>query len=265
MTSFRATIASGRFDDGSALGTPFEEIQNAWTAYQLRECQTLTLTALWSWYLQLLQETYPTTHAELRDRLCDHADWQAWKLTGSEPLGDVREHVGQQLPDGRAIVDSVAAFSQTPDGHLGAWLSRSLLALLAIDRESSREETGLTELRHDGGRERWSLAHMHDWLSARERQSLAATLADLIDELRLQHLRIATPKLSPTDQRDPFCFAEDNGVMRFIRGDDPFWTGARFRVLNTMLWSLGLIDAPTGDARVTPLGTNVLNKVTAGA
>lgn len=265
VDAFRATIASGGFDDGSPLETPFEEIQNAWTAYQLRECQTLTLTALWSWYLQLLQETYPTTHAELRDALCADADWPTWGLNGAETLAEAREHVRQQLPDGRAIVDSVAVFGQTPDGQLGAWLSASLLALLAIDRESSREESGLAELRHDGGRERWSLAHMHDWLNAREGRSLAATLADLIDELRLQHLRIATPKLSPTDQRDPFCFAEDNGVMGFIRGDAPFWTGARFGVLNTLLWSLGLIDAPTGDGRLTALGTEVLNRVTAGA
>ena len=83
---------------------------------------------------------------------------------------------------------------------------------------------------------------MHDWLTAREQQALTQTLSDLIDELRAQHLRIATPKLSPTDQRDPFCFAEDNGVMRFIRGDDPFWTGARFDVLNMLLCSLGLLE-----------------------
>lgn len=265
VTAFRATIASGRFDDGAPLETPFEEIQNAWTAYQLRECQTLTLTALWSWYLQLLQETYPTTHAELRDALCAGAGWPTWGLSGAETLTEAREHVREQLPDGRAIVDSVAPFGQTPDGQLGAWLSASLLALLAIDRESTREESGLAELRHDGGRERWSLAHMHEWLNARERHSLAATLAELIDELRLQHLRIATPKLSPTDQRDPFCFAEDNGAMRFIRGDAPFWTGARFGVLNTLLWSLGLIDTSTGDGRLTPLGAQLLNKVTDGA
>lgn len=266
VDAFRATIASGRFSDGSPLSTSFTEIENSWTAYQLRESQTLALTALWSWYLQRLQETYPTTHLEVRDGLCAETDWQASAaLDGSETLTEARARAEEQLPDGRAIVEAVAAFTQTPNGQFGGWLATSLLALLAIDREASREESGLSELRNDGGSARWSLAHMHDWLAAREQQTLAETQCDLIDELRIQHLRIATPKLSPTDQRDPFCFAEDNGVMRFIRGDDPFWTSGRFGVLNTLLCSLGLLEAPTGEARLTPLGAQVLAKVTAGA
>ncbi|MHB8471233.1 MAG: hypothetical protein ACYDCH_15995, partial [Gaiellaceae bacterium] len=220
VDAFRATIASGRFSDGSPLSTPFEEIQNSWVAYQMRECQTLTLTALWSWYLQRLQETYPTTHVELRDALCGEADWQACALDGAEPLTQARSHAQEQLPDGRAIVDAVAAFTQTPNGQFGSWLATSLVALLAIDGEAAREESGISELRNDGGSARWSLAHMHDWLTIREQQTLTEALRDLIDELRAQHLRMATPKLSPTDQRDPFCFAVDNGVMRVIRGDD---------------------------------------------
>ena len=50
---------------------------------------------------------------------------------------------------------------------------------------------------------------------------VAALLADLHD----QHVRVAISKLSESDFRDPFCFAEDEGEMRLIRLDAPFWTG----------------------------------------
>ena len=52
VNAFRGTLASGRFEDGGEFATPFGEVQNNWRAYQLRECQMLILTALWSWYLQ---------------------------------------------------------------------------------------------------------------------------------------------------------------------------------------------------------------------
>jgi len=262
VDAFRATIASGRFADSSPLSLPFREIANAWTAYQLRECQTLTLTALFSWYLQALEETYPTTHTELRDALCATIGWQTVVLTGSESLAQARGRAETAMADGRAVVDAVSVFTQNPGDHPSEWLATAFLALLAIDREAAREESGLSELRDDGGAARWSLAHMHSWLAARADQSTLKTFSDLLDELRAQHLRIATPKLSPTDQRDPFCFAEDNGILRYIRGDDPFWTGARFGVLNTMLWSLGLLESPTGEARPTALGLQILARVT---
>jgi hypothetical protein len=244
VNAFRATVASRQFSDRSMFEVPFAELQSAWRAYQLRECQTLTLTSLWSWYLQLLQETYPISHGDLRAKLVAATNWPSIQLSESTALAEARTSAAELLADGRAIVEAIQPFEHTSDEHLGDWLARALVALLAIDREASVAEPGLAELRDDGGKERWSLAHMHDWLARHNDGTVAETLAELIDELRLQHLRIATPKLSPTDNRDPFCFAEDNGLLRFIRSDQPFWTGARFGLMNTMLWSLGLIDAP---------------------
>jgi hypothetical protein len=265
LMAFRSTIASGRFEDGTAFTVPFAEVQNAWRVYQLRECQTLVLTAIWSWYLQHLQETYPTSHAALRHELVAITNWASSDLSPAVSLQEARLRAQTLLPDGRAIVEKVTPFEQTPGEHFGAWLGEALLALLAIDHEASGDEPGLVELRGDGGSERWSLAHMHEWLALRDDHSVAGVLAELFDELRLQHLRIATPKLSPTDQRDPFCFAEDNGVLRFVRADFPFWTGARFGICNTMLWSLGLSDSPTGEARLTELGARILAQVNARA
>jgi hypothetical protein len=106
---------------------------------------------------------------------------------------------------------------------------------------------------------------MHDWLEHRENADIASVLHELLDALRVQHLQVATAKLSPTDSRDPFCIAEDNGVLRFVRGDAPAWTGARFGVLNALLWSLGLLDAPSGEARLTELGSQILSQVNDGA
>ena len=83
-------------------------------AYQLRECQTLALTSLWSWYLQELQETYPTTHAELSGAIVAAAEWSAAGLDGATSLTDARTLAVELLPDARAIVEAVAPFTQTP-------------------------------------------------------------------------------------------------------------------------------------------------------
>ena len=262
---FRTVLASSAFANDAVLETPFTEERSAWRAYQLRECETLVFTSIWSWYLQRLLETYPTTHDELCDELLDTVDWGHEGLDAATTLSAAREVAAERISDGRALVDAVAPFQQTPGDLVGAWLAVALLALLALDREASIDETGLTELRDDGGSERWSLAHLHGWLALREDSNVERVLRELLDELRLQHLRIATPKLSPTDSRDPFCIAEDNGVMRWVRGDDPFWTGARFNVLNSILWSLDLLDTPTGDARLTELGTRILREAIEGA
>ena len=140
-------------------------------------------------------------------------------------LRDARARAADLLPDGRAIVQTVAPFEWTPGGQLGTWLVDTLLGLLAIDRESRTDEPGLIELRSDGCAERWSLAHMNGWLEQRDDRRVVDVLADLIDELRDQHVRTATPKLSL--DRDPFCTAEDDGVLRFVRGDAPAWSTAR--------------------------------------
>lgn len=265
LTRFRSALASGAFTNASALETPYPEERGAWRCYQLRECQTLVLTAVWSWYLQRLQETYPTTHDALCDELVASVEWSSVGLDADVSLRAAREVAGQRIVGGRVLVDAVSPFQRTPGEHLSAWLAEALLAMLAIDREAYRDHPGMAELRDDGGPGRLSLAHMHDWHAQREHMGVASVLRDLLDLLRLQHLQVATAKLSPTDSRDPFCIAEDNGVLRFVRGDEPFWTGARFGVLNTLLWSLGLLDAPSGEARPTELAARILREVNGGA
>ena len=124
VDAFRATIASGRFSDGSPLSTPFEEIQNSWVAYQLRECQTLTLTALWSWYLQRLQETYPTTHASSCGTPC------VPKPTGGRARSTARNRSPRRAHTPRNSSRTAARSSmRSPrslgrhNGQLGGWLA----------------------------------------------------------------------------------------------------------------------------------------------
>jgi hypothetical protein len=65
--------------------------------------------------------------------------------------------------------------------------------------------------------------------------------------------------------RDPFNFAEDEGVLRPLRPDEPFWTGARYWVLNHLLWSLGLLSSPTPPIELTALGRRIRKRYTENA
>ena len=184
----RSVLASGTFANGIAFDTPHAEEQGAWRCYQLRECQTLVLTAVWSWYLQRLQETYPTTHDALCDELVASVGWLSAELDADVTLSAAREVATQRIVDGRALVETVAPFQRTPDERLSTWLAEAVIALLAIDREAYRDDPGMVELRDDGGPGRWSFTHMHDWLAQREDWTVASVLRDLLDALRLQHL-----------------------------------------------------------------------------
>jgi hypothetical protein len=90
-------------------------------------------------------------------------------------------------------------------------------------------------------------------------------LADLLDEIHHQHVRVSLTKVNALGERDPFCFAEDDGQLRLLRMDEPFWTTARFEVVNHLLWTLGLLEAPNGQARPTNLGRQVLEEAHARA
>jgi hypothetical protein len=103
------------------------------------------------------------------------------------------------------------------------------------------------------------------WLSLRETDAVAFVLGDLLDEIHHQHVRISLGKVNPLGQRDPFCFAEDDGLLRLLRTDEPFWTTARFDVVNHLLWTLGLLEAPDGRARPTELGRQILEETQAHA
>jgi len=132
--------------------------------------------------------------------------------------------------------------------------------LLALADAAGASDAGFAELKDEGGPGRWSLAYLRDWLELHVTQTVEETARALFDELHYLHIRVALPKLSATDHRDPFCFAEDDGVLRLLRTDEPFWTAARFRVVNHLLWTLGLLTAPEHDPRLTELGEQVLTK-----
>jgi hypothetical protein len=255
--SFRTVLAHGAFADGSPLETPFGERLNSWRAYQMRECETLVLTTIWTWYLRRLERLEPTPHVVLRDDLVRSTAWDRVGLTGSTPLEQAIAEARRRLPDGAAIVAAAYEVAENVD-EPAVPLALGFETLLALRVEADNDEAGFAELVDEGGPGRWSLAHLRQWLALREEQPVAAVLADLLDEIHHQHVRVSLTKVNPLGERDPFCFAEDDGQLRLLRMDEPFWTGARFEVVNHLLWTLGLLDAPDGQARPTELGLQVL-------
>ena len=263
--SFQVALAQAAFADGTRLQVPFTEHQNSWRAYQLRECETLALTTIWTRYLQRLGELDPIPHADLRDDLVVAADWGEAGLEPERPLAELLETAYAQLSTGGAVVEAAQAAASDPRDDVGSALAGDLRLVLAVSAHAISEDAGFAELRDEGGPGRWSLAHLHDWLEVRHDETGRSVLAQLLDELHFQHIRVALSKVSPTDSRDPFCFADDDGLLRLIRQDEPFWTGARYEVVNHLLWTLGLLNEPSGEIRPTELGDQILAQVNADA
>ena len=92
--------------------------------------------------------------------------------------------------------------------------------------------------------------------------------AELLEALHHQHVRVALTKIATPSARnlrrsgdrlrDPFNFAEEEGILRPLRGDEPFWSGARYTVGNHLLWSLGLLSSPGPPTGLTDLGRQML-------
>jgi hypothetical protein len=262
--SFRTLLAERAFAGGAAFSTPFGERLNSWRAYQMRECETLVLTTIWSWYLRRLEQLEPVSHAGLRDDLVAGTGWSRIGVTATTLLGDAIAEAARRLPDGAAIVAAAYETAENVD-EAAVPLAVGLQTLLALSVVAADEEHGFAELIDEGGPGRWSLAYLSKWLSLREDHAVASVLGDLLDEIHHQHVRISLGKVSPLGQRDPFCFADDEGLLRLLRTDAPFWTTARFEVVNHLLWTLGLLEAPDGHARPTDLGTHILAEAHARA
>lgn len=262
---FRVALAQGAFPDTTPLATAFPERQRSWQAYQLRECQTLLFTTIWSRYLERLEQVDPITHAALREDLVAAADWAEAQLDPDAPLTATIEAATAQLPTGGSIIDAAQAGASDQRDDVATALAGDLRCLLALSRQAGSDEAGFVELRDEGGPGRWSLAFLDDWLDARRQTPTRQVLADLLDELHYQHIRVALGKVSPTDSRDPFCFSDDDGLLRLIRRDEPFWTGARYEVVNHLLWTLGLLTEPSGEIRLTELGEQTLQEANSRA
>ena len=255
--SFRTLLAQRAFTSGAPFTTPFAERLNSWRAYQMRECETLVLTAIWSWYLRRLEQLEPVSHATLRDDLVASAAWDRVGFGAMTPLADAIAQAAQRLPDGAAIVAAAYETAENVD-EPDVPIAVGLQTLLALSLSAADEEHGFTELVDEGGPGRWSLAHLQSWLALRENEPVGSVLGELLDEIHHQHVRISLGKVNPLGDRDPFCFAEDDGLLRLLRNDEPFWTTARFEVVNHLLWTLGLLETPDGRARPTELGTKTL-------
>jgi hypothetical protein len=265
IDDFRRTLLTCAFSDGTEFTTPSPERQQSWRAYQLRECETYALTTIWSRYLQWLEHLGPSTHNALRSDLLAGVEWSAAGLRPDTRLSEATAIARTTFSDAASIVTTVSRLGRDPDDDVRRSLARALLVLLEIAELAGDEQSGFIELRDEGGSDRWSLERLRRWFEVRQDDTVDAALADLVDDLYLLHMGVGTRKLSPTDHRDPFCVAEDDGVLRLLRSDEPFWTGARFDVVNHLLWTLGLLESPEGDARPTELGISTLAEIAKGA
>jgi len=264
LAAWRRALLEPRFSDGTRWTTAHPERRESWRAYQLREVAVLVLTTIWSIYLALLEERHRATHAELAGEMTSWLD--AGKL-GFDPALSLE----RAMDAAEAIVPSPYELAEEVEPLLHEWrderqraFCRGLRVLTVLPREVAREAPGFTELLDEGGSHRWSLGHLRAWLDARSAEPLRAVAGELLEALHHQHVRVALGKVRvPSAQnlrthkgswRDPFNFAEDDGILRPLRRDEPFWTAARYSVGNQLLWTLGLLSSPTAPTVPTELG-----------
>ena len=270
LAAWRRALVEPRFSDGSAWNTSHPERLQSWRAYQLREIAVLALTTIWSLYLAELAQRQRATHTEL---VVELTSWLTADRLGFEPV----EQLTDALTGAQVLLEDAYRLAAEAEPLTSEWrdepeaaLCRALRVLMALPREIARDAPGFTELINEGGSHKWSLKHLDTWMSARAEQTVEQAAGELLDALHHQHVRVALSKVrAPTAQslrryksgwRDPFNFAEDDGVLRPLRLDEPFWTGARYAVGNHLLWSLGLLTSPRPPTELTMLGATILER-----
>lgn len=263
LGSWRRALTSLAFGQ-VPWATSFPERLNSWRAYQMREIEVIGLLALWTVYLNLLAKHEPVSHRELRRLLPEILDWEDIGINEKATVLIAIESAVSQLPSDNALIVEAEALATVSPDNLAMAAARALRLLLRVQVEAKRDDQGFAELVDDGAEGRWSLGHLHRWINARINQPVTVMLMELLDEVHAQHSRVALRKVSSTDFRDPFCFSEDEGMLRLIRMDEPFWTNGRFPLVNHLLWTLDLIESPDGDARLTALGRQTLEEAASG-
>jgi hypothetical protein len=262
VDTWRRVLMQGAFPDGTRLRTPFEPHYEAWRAYQHRECSVVALGYLWCVFLDVLEDLGEASRDQVRRTLVGRCDWSVDGIQPGSDLRDACEAALASLPSGDAVCERVSAL-QSRAGEPATTVPMAFVALLALVGHCGGQGEVFTTLMDAGGVDRWSLRTIEHWIEQRHSLSAEAALGELIDDLLHRHVRVALSKMSAGDPRDPFCVAEDDGVLRRLRPDEPFWTGARYGVVTHLLWTLGLLDVPVGDPRPTPLGASMLSSVEA--
>lgn len=270
LSAWRRALVDPRFSSGAAWSTAHPERRESWRAYQLRELLVLALTTIWSIYLAELGGRVRATHRELVEELLPSL---SEKRLGFGPTASLREAsgaVGAAIPDAYALASEAEPLPSEWQEEPGRALCRALRTLIRLPEEIARAAAGFTELLDEGGEHRWSLRYVDGWLAARAELPVESVFSDLLDALHHQHVRVALSKVRvPTadnlrrvssDWRDPFNFSEDDGVLRLLRPDEPFWSEARYAVGNHLLWTLGLLTSPEPPIEVTALGRSMIEE-----
>jgi hypothetical protein len=275
LAAWRRALLEPRFSDGTVWAPSHPEQLHSWRAYQLREVAVLALTTIWSIYLAELAQRSRATHAELVTVLTSWVDAGRLGFDPHARLGDVMSGLQGLLGDAYELAANAEPLGSEWRDEPQRALCRALRILMVLPREIAQEAPGFTELLDEGGSHRWSLTHLNTWLGARTEQMFTKAAGELLDALHHQHVRVALSKVRiPNAQnlrrykggwRDPFNFAEDDGVLRPLRLDEPFWSGARYRVSNHLLWTLGLLTAPKPPTNLTTLGMTILERYSGDA
>ena len=205
---------------------------------------------------------------ELVDEMLSWLTDERLGVSAESTLAEAQVTVSTQLPEPVDVAAEVEPLTSQWHDEPARAFCRALRVLSVLPREIKREAAGFTELLDEGGRHRWSLLYVRDWLAGRQDLRFTDMAAELLEALHHQHVRVALTKIAtPSAQnlrrsgdrlRDPFNFAEEEGILRPLRGDEPFWSGARYTVGNHLLWSLGLLSSPGSSARLTDLGRHTL-------
>lgn len=270
LPAWRRALVEPRFSGGSVWKTTHPERRESWRAYQLRELSVLALTTIWSLYLGELAVRLRATHRELVEEM---VSWLNHERLGFAPTVSWREGgdaLRKTIPDAYTLALEAEPLTDEWRDQRERAFCRALRVLIRLPQEIVRQAPGFSELLDEGGAHRWSLKHLDVWLAARAELSVQGVAAALLDALHHQHVRVALSKVRiPSAEnlrrvtgnwRDPFNFAEDDGVLRPLRRDEPMWTGARYRVCNQLLWSLGLLSGPDPPIELTPLGRSLLEQ-----
>jgi hypothetical protein len=259
---WRRVLMAGAYPNGTRFRTPFTDHYEAWRAYQYRECEVMSLLSIWCAFLDVLDDLGQAPQEHVCRTLLARCNWTIDGLLPDQSLRDAMDRSLAVLPTGDALclrASELEALRTDPS----ASVTMALTALLALVGRCAQQGDAFTGLMDAGGVERWSLRTISEWVEQRRDLTAAEALAELLDDLMHRHVRVALSKMRAGDPRDPFCIAEDDGMLRRIRADEPFWTGARYGVSTHLLWTLGLLDAPTGEPRLTPLGSQVLTSLEA--